>query len=76
LKISIETLEETQQTVLYKSLINSAPVRPDFLEEYDLEMSKTVAYLRDLEKTPIKKDEMKDGFQYFTVEIEASQTND
>jgi hypothetical protein len=39
-------------------------------------MSKTVAYLRDLEKIPIIKNEMKDGFQYFTIEIEASQTND
>jgi hypothetical protein len=39
-------------------------------------MSKTVVYLRDLDKIPILKDEMKDGFQYFTTEIDASLTND
>jgi hypothetical protein len=36
-------------------------------------MSMTVIYLRDREKIPIYKDEMKDGFSYFTTEIYASR---
>jgi hypothetical protein len=73
LKIPIEKIEEIQQTLLYKSLINSAPVRPDFLEEYDLELTLTAAYLRDREKIPLCKDEEKDGFSYFTAKIKADQ---
>ena len=47
---------------LYQSLLDSFPVKTDFLKEYDLEMSKTVVYLRDCDKKPILIDEMKDGF--------------
>ena len=61
-KMPVKKIEETQKGLLYQSLLNSIPVRTDFLQEYDLEMSKTVVYLRDLEKIPILADVMKDGF--------------
>ena len=62
LQMPVETIEETQKGLLYQSLINSVPVKTDFLQEYDQEMSKTVVYLRDRDKKPILIDEMKDGF--------------
>jgi len=34
LAIPVKTIEKTQKTLLYKSLLDSAPVRPDFLQEY------------------------------------------
>ena len=68
----VESIEETQKILLSQSLLNSVPVRPHFLEEYNLEMSKTVLYLRDRDKNPILRDEMKDGINCFTVEINAS----
>jgi hypothetical protein len=70
-KMAVKTIEETQRGLLYQSLLDSVPVRTDFLKDYDLELSKTVVYLRNLEKTPILVDEMKDGFTYFTAEIHA-----
>ena len=76
LKMPVKTIEETQKTLLYKSLLNSAPVIPQFLKEYQLELSLTVVYLRELEKIPISIDEMKDGFQYFTHEIDADLIDD
>ena len=57
-----DLIEETQKTLLYQSLLNSVPVKTKFLYEYDLELNKTAVYLRDREKIPIYKDEMKDGF--------------
>jgi hypothetical protein len=39
-------------------------------------LSLTVVYLRELEKIPISIDEMKDGFQYFTHEIDADLIDD
>jgi hypothetical protein len=47
--------------LLYQSLLNSVPVRPDFLQEYERELSMAALYLRDLEKVPIYTDEMKNG---------------
>jgi hypothetical protein len=35
-----------------------------------------VFHLRDLEKISIKIDEMKDGFEYFTAEIDADLIDD
>ena len=72
----VKTIEETQKTLLYKSLLNSAPVRPDFLQEYQQELTKTVLYLIDLEKIPILKDEIKAGFNYLTIEIDAEFIKD
>ena len=41
----VKTIEETQKTLLYQALLNSIPVRPQFLQEYELELNKTEAYL-------------------------------
>ena len=57
----VKTIEDAQKTLLYKSLLNSFPVRPKFLEEYELELTRTAAHIRNLEKIPIYMDEMKDG---------------
>jgi hypothetical protein len=62
LQMPFETIEETQKGLLYQSLINSVPVKTNFLKEYDLEMKKTAGYLRDRNKNPILIEEMKDGF--------------
>ena len=62
LKISDKTIEETQETLLYQSILNSAPVIPDFLVEYEEELIITAGYMRNLDKIPISKDEMKEGF--------------
>jgi hypothetical protein len=48
--------------LLYHSILKSAPVIPDFLVEYEEELIMTAGYLRNLEKIPISKDEMKEGF--------------
>jgi hypothetical protein len=72
----VETIEEIQRTHLYQSLLNSAPVRPLFLEEYEQELIKTANYQRNLEKIPIYKDEMKPGTNVFTVELDASFITD
>ena len=57
----VKVIEETQKTLLYQSLLNSTPVTPEFLKEYEHELTMTVLYLRNLEKIPIIKDEMKDS---------------
>ena len=75
LKIPVKTIEETQQILIYQSLLNSAPVMPDFLREYEEELILSAHYKRNLEKIPISIDEMKDGFVNFTNEIEASENN-
>ena len=58
LDIPVEIIEVTQKTLLYQSLVNSAPVQPDFLKEYQDELNSTVDYKRNREKTPILIDEM------------------
>jgi hypothetical protein len=57
-------------------LLNSAPVRPHFLQEYEQELIKTVLYIRNLEKVPVYMDEIKVGFNYLTAEIDAYHIND
>ena len=71
LKMPVKTIEETQEALLYQSLLNSAPVQPQFLQEYDRELNETAAYLREREKIAIYTDEMKDGFEHFTARIDA-----
>ena len=55
----VETIEMTQKTLLYQSLLNSVPVVPGFLKEYEQELILTAQYKRNLEKTLIRIDEMK-----------------
>ena len=69
-------IEETQKRLLHQSLLNSAPFRSVFLQEYEQELTKTVLYLIDLKKVPVIKDEMKDGFNYFETEIDAELIKD
>ena len=57
-----KTIEETQKGLLFHSLLNSAPYLPEFLHEYELELTKTAFYLQDLQKVEVIKDEMKKGF--------------
>jgi hypothetical protein len=47
---TLEKIEKTQKTLLYQSLLNSTPARPSFLQEYELELTKTAAYLYEHEK--------------------------
>jgi hypothetical protein len=54
----VETIEEIQKTLLYKSLINSIPVRPYFLLEFELELVETALHLRNLKKVQIIRDEV------------------
>ena len=61
LKMPVKTIEETQKTLLYKSLLNSATVIPHFLQEYEIELMMTADYKRNLEKIPILRDEIKNG---------------
>jgi hypothetical protein len=61
LKLPVETIETTQKTLLYQSLLNSIPVEPGFLKEYEKELILTAQYKRNLEKTLIRIDEMKTG---------------
>jgi hypothetical protein len=56
--------------------LNSTPVRPYFLQEYEQELIKTVLYIRNLEKVPVYMDETKVGFNYLTTEIDAYHIND
>jgi hypothetical protein len=51
-------------------------VKHIFLQEYEEELTKTVLYLIDLEKVPVFKDEIKDGFNYFETEIYAEFIKD
>ena len=53
LEMPVETIEMTQKKLLYQSLLNSAPIKPDFLKEYEQELILTAQYKRNLEKTPI-----------------------
>lgn len=62
MKISVESIEETLKNLLYQSLLDSKPVKPLFLKEYDDELNKTAAHLRDREKITIYVDEEKNGF--------------
>ena len=57
----VETINVTQKTLLYKSLLNSVPVVPSFLKEYEQELILTAQYKRNLEKTLILIDSMKTG---------------
>ena len=57
----VETIELTQRTLLYQSIVNSFPVRPRFLQEYEQELIMTAQILRDLEKIPILIEEIKTG---------------
>jgi hypothetical protein len=70
------TIEETQKKLLFQSLLNSAPFKSFFLQEYEQDLTKTVLYLIDLEKIPVMKDEMKDGFNYIETQIEAGLIKD
>ena len=63
----IETIELTQKTLLFQSLVNSSPAKPKFLQEYEQELIMTALFKRDLEKIPILKDEIKTGSVEFTV---------
>jgi hypothetical protein len=76
LDMPVETIEETQKTLLYHSLLNSFPVRPYFLEEYEKELTMTANHLRNLEKIPIVIDEVIEGINFFTVEINAIYVTD
>lgn len=76
LKIPVKIIEDTQKTLLYKSLLNSVPVIPYFIQEYEQELIQTALYVRHLEKVPIYNNEIKDGFMQFIYEIEASNIND
>ena len=49
---------------------------PEFLQEYEQDLTKTVLYLIDLEKKPVIKDEMKDGFSYIETVIDAEIIKD
>ena len=76
LKIPVEKIEETQKKLLYQSLLNSTPVRSNFLKEYEEELMKTVVYKRNLERVAIIIDEIKDGSISFSVSIDASHITD
>jgi hypothetical protein len=52
----IEKIAKEQKELLYKSLGNSYPAKPEFLETYDIELATTALFLRNKEKTPIYKD--------------------
>jgi hypothetical protein len=49
---------------------------PEFLQEYEQDLTKTVLYLIRLQKVPVIKDEMKDGFIYIYTEIDAEVLKD
>jgi hypothetical protein len=72
----IETIEETQKTLLYQSLLNSVPVVPSFLKEYEQELVLTAQYKRNFEKTEILLETEKTGSVEFTVELDASLITD
>jgi len=69
--VPVNTIEDTQKFLLYQSIINSKPVKPEFLVEYDLELKKTAVHLRQREKKEIFTDEMKDDTETFTAKIDA-----
>ena len=48
LKIPVKTIEETQKSLLYQSLLNSNPVRLSFLPEYEAELTETAQFIKDL----------------------------
>ena len=48
LRMPVETIEETQKTLLYQSLLNSNPVRLSFLPEYEAELTETAQFIKDL----------------------------
>ena len=58
--------------LLIQSLLNSVPVMPDFLKEYEQELTITAAEKHEEQKTPVTKDEITTGHSYFSVSIEAS----
>ena len=70
------TIEETQKGLLYHSLLNSAPIMPEFLHEYELELTKTAFYLQDEQKVKVIQDEMKNGFSLIAFEIKAYHIRD
>lgn len=59
-------------SLLLQSLVNSSPVIPNFLTEYEQELTITAARKYELERTPVKKDEISTGYSYFTDRIHAS----
>ena len=68
-KMPIKKTEQTQKKLLENSLKNSIPFMPNFLKEYERELNSTANHLRYLERIPIYKDVMKDGFENFSDTI-------
>jgi hypothetical protein len=56
--VPVEEIESAQKALLYQSLLNSKPVKPDFLKEYELELTHTAAYLRLCESVPVEIDKI------------------
>lgn len=52
----IEKIEKEQKELLYQTLVNSCPAKPEFLETYDIELARTAQFLRNKESSPIYKD--------------------
>ena len=44
--VPVEDIESAQKALLYQSLLNTKPTKPDFLKEYELELTQTAAHLR------------------------------
>jgi hypothetical protein len=68
----IEKIAKEQKKLLYQSLLNSNPAKPEFLEKYDIELAATANHLREKYKTPIYEDKMKDGTETFSASIDAT----
>ena len=56
--VPVEEIESDQKQLLYQSLINSKPVKPEFLKEYEVELDQTAAHLRLCESVPVQIDEI------------------
>ena len=53
MEMPVETIAETQKTLLYQSLLNSVPAKPFSLQEYEQELEMTAFHLRNIEKSLI-----------------------
>ena len=52
-----DEIKYKQEILLFLSLLNSEPVKPDFLREYEQELTNTATYMSDRESVPVKMDE-------------------
>ena len=70
--MSVKAIREVQENLLHQSLLDSSPANPEFLEHYKIELAETAKFIREKNKKPVMKDEMRYGTETFSARIDAA----